>query len=46
MRTLVKGKGKHRLLLPDQLDDKDELHTSAAQILEDAAKSKITAEEC
>ena len=29
-KTLVKGKGKHRMLLPEQPDDEDELHASVA----------------
>ena len=38
-KNLVKGKGKHILLLQEEFDDEYELHARAAEILEDALKS-------
>ena len=43
--TPVKGKGRCRLILIEEFEDEDELHTRAAEILEVAAKNKVSVEE-
>ena len=39
--TQEKGKGKHKLILPEESKDEEELLATATDILEDAAINKV-----
>ena len=42
--TQGKGKGKHKFILSEELDDEEELLDTIVDILEDAAMNKVSVE--
>ena len=42
--TQGKGKGKHKIILSEESEDEEELLATAADILEDAEKNRVSVE--